>query len=176
MLFYLSSIQNNSYSSNENSEYYFSSNDSLFYWPVPGYHQITSYFGPRNSPTAGASSNHSGIDIAAQEGSSIYSITEGLVTFTGFNGAYGHSIIISNNNLEFLYGHVSPLYSVDIGNYVEANSIIGNVGPKYLTTGDSSYTDSQGNFTNGATTGPHLHLTIKKDGIAVNPLLYFNKD
>lgn len=65
---------------------------------------------------------------------------------------------------------------VNIGDYIYENTIIGYVGPKYLSIGDSSYTDSSGNFTNGATTGPHLHLTIKKDGIAVNPLLYFNKD
>ena len=174
ILFYLSTIQNNSYASN-NSDYYFSSND-LYCWPTPGYHQITSYFGPRKSPTSGASSNHSGIDIAASEGSSIYSVTGGIVTFTGFNGAYGHTIIISNNNLDFLYAHVSPSYLVSTGEFIEANTIIANVGPKYLTEGNSSYIDSSGKFTNGATTGPHLHLTIKKDGIAVNPLLYFNKD
>ncbi len=151
--------------------YYFSSDN--FFWPLPGYHQITSYFGPRTSPTNGASSNHSGIDIAAQEGTSIYSVCSGFVTHTGFKGAYGHTIIIEKNNLEFLYAHVSPTYIVHIGDYIYENNIIGYVGPKYLNSGVSSYTDSSGRFTNGATTGPHLHLSIKKDGIAVNPLLYF---
>ena len=157
------------------STYYFS--NSSFFWPTPGYHQITSHFGPRTSPTAGASSNHSGIDIAAQEGSSIYSISDGIVVHTGFKGAYGHTIIIKYNNLEIFYAHVSPFYIVNLGQNIRANSLIGNVGPKYLSFGGSPYyKDSSGNFTNGATTGPHLHLTIKKDGIAVNPLLYFNKD
>ena len=38
-----------------------------FMWPLPGYKTITSYFGYRNSPTIGASSYHSGLDIAAPE-------------------------------------------------------------------------------------------------------------
>ena len=168
---FLLSNQIPNYSNYDYSEHYFS-NDN-FIWPVPGYHQITSYFGTRTSPTAGASSNHSGIDIAAKEGSSIYSISNGIVIHTGFKGAYGHTIIIENNNLEFLYAHVSPFYIVHIGDCIEKNTIIAYVGPKYLNTGNSSYIDSTGRYTNGATTGPHLHLTIKKDGIAVNPLLFF---
>jgi len=167
----------NYFISNEspNYSYYFSS--SNFFWPTPGYHQITSYFGTRKSPISGASSNHSGIDIAAQEGTSIYSISDGIVIHTGFKGAYGHTIIIKKDDFEFFYAHVSPFYIVTPGQYISSNSIIGNVGPKFLTTGGNpSYKDSSGNLTNGATTGPHLHLTIKKDGIAVDPLLYFNKD
>lgn len=168
---FLLSNQNLKISNKVSSNHYFSSNN--FIWPVPGYHQITSYFGPRKTPTPGASSNHSGIDIAAGEGTSIYSVCSGIVTHTGFKGAYGHSIIIKSNNLEFLYAHVSPFYIVHTGDYIKENTIIGYVGPKYLTTGNSSYMDSSGKYTNGATTGPHLHLGIKKDGIAVNPLLYF---
>ena len=168
-------LKSSSIIDSHSSSYYFSTNN--FFWPTPGYHQITSNFGPRNSPTTGASSNHSGIDIAAQEGSLIHSISDGIVIHTGFKGAYGHTIIIKYNNLEILYAHVSPFYIVNSGQHINANSIIGNVGPKYLSFGgNSSYKDSSGNFTNGATTGPHLHLGIKKDGIAVNPLLYFNKD
>lgn len=158
-------------SRNSNYEYYFTSNN--FIWPLPGYHTITSYFGPRTSPTTGASFNHSGIDIAAPENTQILSITDGFVIFTGFNGANGHSIIIKNNEFEINYCHVSANYIVNIGNNIQSGQLIGYVGPKYLSSGNSFYTDSNGRFTNGATTGCHLHLTIKKDGIAVNPLSYF---
>ena len=41
--------------------------NSKFLWPTPGYNTITSYFGKRNAPTAGASTYHSGIDIGAPE-------------------------------------------------------------------------------------------------------------
>ena len=69
-------------SNSQKTNYYFSNSD--FFWPTPGYHRITSHFGKRISPTTGASSNHSGIDISASEGASIFSILSGTVTFTGF--------------------------------------------------------------------------------------------
>lgn len=39
-----------------------------FTWPIPNFYKISSYFGPRVSPTAYASSYHHGIDIPASEG------------------------------------------------------------------------------------------------------------
>ena len=64
-----------------------------FAWPTAGYTTITSNFGYRNSPTVGASSYHSGIDIGAPTGSNIVSIFSGTVSFIGFSGArwlYSH--------------------------------------------------------------------------------------
>ena len=40
----------------------------------------------------------------------------------------------------------------------------------YMEYLGNTYKDSQGNPTNGATTGPHLHLTIKKEGQLIDPL------
>ena len=98
----------------------------------------------------------------------------GIVIFTGFNGANGHTIIIKNNNYEYIYSHVSPNYIIKPNDIISPNQIIGFVGPKYLIIGNEKYTDSSGKFTNGATTGTHLHLTIKNDGIAVDPLLFYD--
>lgn len=153
----------------------FDMSNSLIYWPVPGYTRISSYFGKRSSPTAGASSFHQGIDIPAPNGTSLIAVFSGTVTFIGFNGSAGYSIHIKSNNLEFLYHHVSPKYIVKIGDYVYSGQIIGQVGPKNVyEIKNNPYKDSNGKPTNGATTGPHLHFTIKKDGKAVNPLNYFS--
>ncbi len=83
--------------------------------------------------------------------------------------------MMENENLTVMYCHVSPHYNVHIGDYINQGVIISNVGPKNLSgIPNNPYKDSNGNPTNGATTGCHLHLTIKKDGIAVNPLEFFN--
>ena len=58
---------------------------SEFSWPVPGFTRITSQYGNRNKPTAGASSFHYGIDIAATTGSNLVSAISGRVTYTDFN-------------------------------------------------------------------------------------------
>lgn len=157
---------------NFETEYYFS--NYKFFWPVPGFHKITSPFGKRNSPTNGASINHSGIDIAATENSNIYSVASGKIIFVGFKGAGGCTIIIESNNFNISYCHVSPSFIVSIGQTVNFGDHIANVGPKNIySIPNNPYKDSNGIPTNGATTGPHLHLTIKKDGIAVNPLDFF---
>ncbi len=179
----INSTENNSNSANNSSEntefndisemsqYYFNGN---FFWPVPGFHRITSPFGPRRSPTSSSSSNHSGIDIAAPEGTVIYSVISGVVSFVGFKGAGGCTITIVAGNISVSYCHVSPNYIVSVGQFINVGQQVGNVGPKVIYgIPNNPYRDSTGNPTNGATTGCHLHLTIRENGTPVNPLKFF---
>lgn len=152
----------------------FYSVDSEFAWPVPTSYKISSYFGYRTSPTWGASNYHSGIDIAANTGCDIISILSGTVVFTDFYGSAGYTVMIKSDDITILYSHVSPNFLVYLGETVIKGQVIAKVGPKNVYgVINNKFKDSDGNPTNGATTGPHLHLTIKKDGIAVNPLNYF---
>lgn len=95
----------------------------------------------------------------------------------GFNGAGGFTLTVKNENFTASYCHVSPNFLYKVGDYITSKSIVAYVGPKnvYNVIGNP-YKDSNGNPTNGATTGCHLHLTIKKDGQAVNPLNYFSSE
>lgn len=150
--------------------------DSYFFWPLPENYRITSYFGKRNAPTSGASTYHSGIDIAATEGTKLYSCISGTVTFLGFSGAGGYTITVVSDEEDYTvsFCHISPNFKVSVGDYVLKGMNIADVGPKNVYgVKNNPYRDSSGNPTNGATTGCHLHLTIKKDGIAINPLTLF---
>lgn len=143
-------------------------------WPVPGYTNITSNFGYRTAPTSGAGSYHGGIDIAVPTGTNIVSSSNGIVSYLGFYGANGFTVKIESGNLVFIYSHVSPNFLVNVGQVVTKGQIIAKVGPKNVYgVSNNPYKDSNGNPTNGATTGPHLHFAIRKDGKAVNPLNYF---
>ena len=147
---------------------------SYVYQAIPGYTKITSPFGKRKSPTSGASSSHSGIDIGAPEGTNLYAVCDGEITFTQFLGAGGYTITLSSKNLKITYCHVSPNYIVKKGDLVKQGQKIGNVGPKYVFgVPGNQYQDSSGKPTNGATTGTHLHFGIRVDGKYVDPLLYF---
>ena len=148
---------------------------SNFIWPTPKYHTITSPFGPRKSPTNGASTSHSGIDIGAPEGTDILSISDGYVTYTGFNGAGGYTITVSSEPYTISYCHVNPDFQVSVSEYVSKGQVISKVGPKYVSdVPNNPYKDSSGKNTNGATTGPHLHLTIRKKGTLINPISVLN--
>ena len=140
-------------------------------WPAIGYNTITSGYGSRNAPTKGASSFHYGIDIGAPTGATIVAASSGKVIFTGFKGAGGNTIIVENGNIQTIYCHVDSEYYPVVGTYVVKGSVIGRVGPKNVYgVPNNPYKDSNGNPTNGATTGPHLHFAVKKDGAFVNPL------
>lgn len=145
-----------------------------FAWPIPGYNVITSYFGKRNSPTAGASSYHKGLDIGAPEGTILIAAVDGEITYLGFLGGGGYTITLTSNNMKITYCHVSPDFVVQVGQNIKRGEIIGMVGPKYVYgVQGNTYHDSSGKPTNGATTGCHLHFGIRVDGEYVNPLNYY---
>lgn len=150
-------------------------NANGYVWPVPGFTYISSYFGYRDSPTAGASTYHSGIDIPATEGSDILAICNGIVTFASWGAGGGYTIVVENEDVSVSYCHLSPIFIVNRNDQVKAGQVISHIGPKnvYGIT-NNPYRDSYGQPTNGATTGCHLHLSIKKDGKAVNPLEYLS--
>jgi len=164
---------NFSYSNIDNSEI-IDFNPNGFVWPIPGYTRISSYFGKRVSPTSGASSSHSGIDIPAPQGSRLIAVNDGEITFRQFLGAGGYTITLSFDNYKISYCHCDPNFIVSVGDVVKQGQVIGHVGPKYVYgVKGNQYHDEQGNPTNGATTGPHLHLGIRIDNKYHNPLDFF---
>ena len=120
-----------------------------FIRPISG--TITSRFGAKSRIRV---SNHTGLDIGAPTGTKIKAAASGTVTFSGYKGSYGYMIVISHGNgIETYYGHCSKLY-VSAGTYVNQGDIIAAVG----NTGNS--------------TGPHLHLEVRVNGVAYNPQNY----
>ena len=122
--------------------------------PVSG--SITSRFGVSSRIR---SSRHTGLDIAAPSGTPVIPVTSGKVTYAGYKGSYGNLVIINHGQnangqtIETYYAHNSRL-NVNVGDYVNENSIISYVG----STGNS--------------TGPHLHLEIRINGTPMNPQNY----
>lgn len=153
----------NDYSPVDNSDISYVISSYGFVWPTPNYTQITSPFGYRNSPFTGKISYHSGIDIGAPQGSNVLACFSGTVTYIGFSGANGFTIRISNGDFEATYSHLSPNFIVYVGQNVFVGDLIAMVGPKNVcSVPNNPYKDSNGNPTNGSTTGPHLHFSLKK--------------
>ncbi len=125
-----------------------------FAWPVPGYYDISSPFGPRWGKI------HKGIDIISRSkainGANVYPCANGKVKIAkyGWNGGFGNYIQIDHGNgICTIYAHLSSI-SVSEGQTVQLGQKIGNVG----STGNS--------------TGPHLHLGVIVNGSYVNPMPY----
>lgn len=120
--------------------------------PVTG--SITSRFGARSSIRSGA---HTGTDIACATGTPIQVVADGTVIFAERNGSYGNLIKVDHGNgVETWYAHCNTLKAI-VGQQVNAGDVIATVG----STGNS--------------TGPHLHLEIRINGVAVNPQQYLYK-
>lgn len=121
--------------------------------PVPGA-AITSGFGGRVAPTAGATTGHDGIDYGAGYGAAVYAADSGTVITAQYNSARGNYIVINHGNgMQTWYQHLSSM-NVIVGQTVARGQVIGNVG------------------TTGISTGPHLHFEVHVNGVPVNPLNY----
>ena len=112
---------------------------------------LTSSFGYRVSPISNKWKFHSGIDLAAPQGTNVYACKRASVSATGFNSTYGNYIILLHTNgMTSVYAHLSKI-EVKKGDTVSAGQIIGKTG------------------TTGASTGPHLHFEIRLNGNPADP-------
>ncbi|HET9630370.1 MAG TPA: M23 family metallopeptidase [Novosphingobium sp.] len=113
---------------------------------------LTSPFGARAAPLAGASRLHAGLDLAAPYGSAVVARSPGLVVAAGWAGGYGNCVVIDHGGgVQTRYGHLSRI-AVRVGEHVEPGALLGAVG------------------STGLSTGPHLHYEVRVNGAAINPL------
>ncbi len=119
-----------------------------FIKPIEGI--VSSGFGSRESQYQNVTGAHTGIDIAAPNGTKIKSAMTGTVTQVSTEGDYGNHIRITKENVTTLYAHCSEMY-VSEGQEIVQGQEIASVG----STGNS--------------TGLHLHFEIRIDNNPINP-------
>lgn len=118
-----------------------------YIWPVESI-DISSTFGPRRGKL------HSGIDIRAPQGSSIYASASGKIVFSGSLNGYGRMIVADHGRgIETVYAHNSR-NMVREGQLVEQGQVIATVGRS------------------GNATGYHLHFEYRRQGKAVDPIQF----
>ncbi|MBQ9246692.1 M23 family metallopeptidase [bacterium] len=159
--------------STENSDTSKSTIPSDWIIPVDGGY-ISSPYGNRKSPGPGASTFHSGIDIAVPVGTPVKAIADGKIKVaTGGIKGYGNAVYINHGDIngkrvESEYGHVSQ-FCVKVGQTVKKGQIIALSG------------GAKGAPGSGVSQGPHLHLTIREydntgaKGQHVEPNKYINR-
>lgn len=121
---------------------------------LDGKARISSEYGMRKDPFNGERAFHGGIDLAVKRGTPITALKDGVVTFSGWKGGYGNTVIVAHEGgLETMYSHAARTH-VNAGDTVKAGALLADVG------------------STGRSTGPHLHFEVRKDGEAVNPVPY----
>jgi murein DD-endopeptidase MepM/ murein hydrolase activator NlpD len=135
-----------------------------FFRPTDGVGAITSLFGYRIHPITSRQRLHRGVDIAADRGTPVYAVADGMINLLVANcrgennscgGGFGNHIRITHlNNPAFnetVYAHLQTV-TVRPGQLVDRGQQIGTVG------------------STGRSTGPHLHFETWRGGRAFNPL------
>ncbi|WP_243361686.1 peptidoglycan DD-metalloendopeptidase family protein [Fundidesulfovibrio terrae] len=119
------------------------------YWPVDG--EVSSDFGWRKDPFTGQRAWHSGLDIAAPEGTPVRCWKGGTVAFSGQMHGYGNLVVVEHaDGSRSFYGH-NKGNAVAVGQAVKAGQVLAQVGQT------------------GRATGPHLHFEVRVDDRAVDP-------
>jgi murein DD-endopeptidase MepM/ murein hydrolase activator NlpD len=132
-------------------------------WPVQTV-AISSDYGYRDSPCAGCSSDHQGVDFVPGAGTNVFAVYQGLVTKAGWDGGYGNRVEISHfvegedgeiQQWTTIYAHMqnsSIAKNIYVGAVVQTGAVLGRVG------------------STGTSTGPHLHFELIIDGNNVDPM------
>ena len=127
-----------------------------FVWPVQG--RISGRFGNQRIYNGKPGSAHSGMDIAAPNGTPVKAPAAGVVTFadpdlylTGGTVVLDHGFGISSNFL-----HLSRI-DVKVGDRIEQGQMIAAVG------------------STGRSTGPHLHWGMNWFDTRIDPLLVLER-
>lgn len=113
---------------------------------------ITSEFGDREAIIDGMTTDHKGIDIAANLGTNIKAVMKGTVKVAEENKEYGKFIKIVDGDVMTVYAHCQKL-KVKVGDKIKIGQTIATVG------------------STGTSTGPHLHLEIRYKNRYINPKL-----
>ena len=121
--------------------------------PLQSFRRVSSNFGFRTHPISGFKKMHQGIDFAAGAGTPVVAPADGVVVEARRWGGYGNWLRIRHNNgLESGYGHLSRYGSgIRAGQRVSQGQIVAYVG------------------STGASTGPHLHYELWRNGQRINP-------
>ncbi len=126
---------------------------SLLKTPINGA-IISSPFGKRRHPISGYTKLHKGVDFAAKRGTPFYAGGDGKIVQIGRNGGYGNYIKIRHNSeYSTAYAHIYKFAkNMQKGKRVKQGQVIAYVG------------------STGASTGPHLHYEIHRNGKQINPM------
>lgn len=123
---------------------------SSFLWPVQPV-VLTSAWGGRFHPVLGEYRFHAGVDLLADVAQPVRAAGEGVVVFSGWNGAHGKQLELQHDgHLSTRYSHLDSLL-VPAGTRVKRGDVIALAGET------------------GQVTGPHLHFELVRDGESVDP-------
>jgi len=128
----------------------------MIQWPVPSTSNIGNGFGYISNPCDGCSSFHKGADIFGGNGTAVYPVTRGVVTFAGEMGTMGMTVevehVIGGVPVKTVYGHLQSNLSVSEGQTVGLDTVLGLVGQT------------------GAATAPVLNFSVYVNGGVTDPV------
>jgi murein DD-endopeptidase len=123
----------------------------MLQFPIHSAFRLTSKFGARKDPFTGAYSGHNGTDFAIPVNTPLYSPASGTITSSFTNSAGGNQVVITHNNgIKTGYAHLNSKFPK--GTKLKKNEL-------FAYSGNT-----------GRSTGPHLHLTVKKNDNLIDPL------